>query len=112
MAITIGTEQITVEKNLVIKEVRLMDLDKPGSQSLYIEYLVNGVSNFISLKGYDLYNFYMNQWNDGRAIFNETSIRSLIPADLDLTTAEGEFVAGLPTELPVVEPPVEEPPVE
>lgn len=110
MPISLGTEQVTVERQLVIKEVRLMDLHIPGGQYLYIEYLVNGESRFTKLAGYDLYNFYMNQWNDGRAIFNETAIRELLPQDLDLATAEGEFTAGLPTVDPNV--PVEEPPVE
>lgn len=100
MPINLGEQQVTIESKLQLIEVRITDLDKPGQQKLVIDYSLNGKNKYLIVSGYDLYNFYMNIWRDGTAIFNNTSIRELLSQDIDLQTAENQFVEGLPTEQP------------
>ena len=112
VGIPLGEETVTIQKSLNIIGFRYEGCNTPGEQKLYIEYYLNGTYKQIVMGGYELYDFYMNKWVDGRAIINKIAeIEGLDLDEISLVTAENQFVAGLPTEPVVEQPPVVEEPV-
>lgn len=102
VGISLGEETVTIQKSLNIIGFRYEGCNQPGNQKLYIEYYLNGAYKQIVIEGYELYNFYMNEWTDGRAIIDKIeSVEGIDLSGVNLTTAENQFVAGLPTEQPV-----------
>lgn len=99
LGISLGTETVVVEKKLPIIGFRYEGCNSKGNQTLYIEYYIGTVYKQISIKGYELYNFYMNIWDDGRAIINKIAeVEGIDLSNVTLDNAEYQFVAGLPTE--------------
>lgn len=107
LGISLGTETVVVEKKLSLIGFRYEGCNKEGEQTLYIEYNIGSAYKQIAISGYELYNFYINLWTDGRAIINKIAeVEAIDLSSVTLDNAEYQFVAGLPTE-PVVEQPTE-----
>lgn len=104
VGIPLGKETVVIQKSLNIIGFRYEGCNTLGEQKLYIEYYLNGSYKQIAVSGYELYDFYINKWTDGRAIINKIiEVEGLVLDEISLVTAENQFIAGLPTEAPVVE---------
>jgi hypothetical protein len=92
MPIPLGEETVVVQKQLVLRAIRIEGLDSEANKKIHIDYMLNGAMQTTTIEGQAWNDFYTNKWNDGRGIFNDTALRSLLSADLDLETAEDEFL--------------------
>ena len=99
VGIPLGQETVTIQKSLNIIGFRYEGCNNPGNQKLYVEYYLNGQYKQIVMSGYELYDFYMNKWADGRALINKIiEVEGLDLDEVSLVTAEKQFIAGLPVE--------------
>lgn len=108
VGIPLGEETVVIQKSLNIIGFRYEGCNTLGEQKLYIEYYLNGSYRQKVMGGYELYDFYINKWVDGRAIINAIAEHEGLDLDeISLITAENQFIAGLPIEpeQPVVENP-------
>lgn len=104
VGIPLGEETVVIQKSLNIIGFRYEGCNTPGEQKLYIEYYLNGSYRQKVMGGYELYDFYINKWVDGRAIINAIAEHEGLDLDeISLVTAENQFVAGLPVEEQLIE---------